>query len=702
LIKTTHIGSFMVSPVASAGALRRALVCLVLLTGLGGARADQMVPQTPLTELPYSPSLDLSSLDRSVNPCEDFYRYSCGGWQQANPIPADQSDWSVYSKLQNDNLRYLWGLLQEAAKPTAGRTAAEQKTGDYFAACMNEERANAAGLAALAPALRQIEGLDSLQSLPTLLAWLHLHGAGQSLFGMGAEQDFADSERMIAGVDAGGLGLPERDYYLRADARSKEIRTAYQAHIAKVLMLLGDTEPAARAAAKQILALETALARATLSVQARRDPYKLYHKMSLAQAAQLAPRLRWDSYFAALPLRVDAGLNVAQPRFFRALNAQLGQRPLAHWKAYLRWHAANAQSAYASQALAQAKFDFFSSQLQGVKAMPERWKLCVTWVDRDLGEALGQVFIARTFPAATRQRTQQMTLAVQQAMGRRLDDLDWMSSGTKRAAQQKLASMVNKIGYPEQWRDYTALDIQPDDFAGNVQRSQLFEARRQLRKIGQPVDRQEWGMTPPTVNAYYNPQMNDINFPAGILQPPLFDPKSDDAPNFGNTGATIGHELIHGFDDEGRRFDAKGNLRDWWTARDAKAFEQRSACIVQQYSGYTAVDDIKVNGQLTLGEDLADLGGTILAYAAWQASTADQKLASIQGLSPDQRFFIGMAQWACANTRPQTERLRAQTDPHSPPRYRINGVVSNMPEFAKAFSCRAGQPMVRDKICKVW
>ena len=685
---------------------RQSLTAVALVYASFGALAVEPLAtaaaQGPLSELPYSPSLDLTSMDRSVQPCEDFYSYSCGGWQQANPIPADQSDWSVYSKLHDENLRYLWALLLDAAKPRANRSAAEQKTGDYFAACMNEDAVNAVGQAPLTPALERIAALNSVQSLPALVAWLHGHGIDGALFHLSVEQDFADSERMIATLDAGGLGLPERDYYVRKDAKSREIRTAYRAHMAQVLGLLGDAPAVARAAADQILALETELARASLSVEARRDPNKLYHKMTLAQLSKLAPRMGWGAYLSAMPLPADVGLNVAQPAFFRKLNNLLAQRPLAQWKTYLRWHSVTAQSAYVSQPLAQARFDFFSAKLLGVKTMPARWKQCVTWVDRDLGEALGQVFTQRTFTPQTRQRAQDMTLAIQQAMTTRLDALDWMSPATKKAAHAKLATMVNKIGYPEQWRDYSALQIKPDDFAGNVQRSQVFETQRQLAKIGKPVDRAEWGMTPPTVNAYYNAQMNDMNFPAGILQPPLFDPRSDDAPNYGNTGSTIGHELIHGFDDEGRRFDAKGNLRDWWNAKDGKEFERRASCIVQQYSSYIAVDDVKVNGKLTLGEDLADLGGTILAYASWKTTTANQKLEVIQDLTPDQRFFVGLAQWACSNTRPEAERLQAQTDPHSPPRYRINGVVSNMPEFAKAFSCKPGQAMVKDKVCKVW
>jgi len=676
-----------------------ALLSLVLL-----AAAQTPVPASgqPLTALPYSPSFDLRSLDRGTDPCVDFYRFSCGGWEQNHPIPADQDSWSVYAKLHEDNLRFLWGLLIEAAATRPGRTPSEQKTGDYFAACMDQPAINAAGLAPVRRTLDRIDGLRSVKELAPLVAGLHLSGAGGPMFGFGSEQDFGDSSRIVGFADAGGLGLPDRDQYLETDARSREIRQAYRAHIARVLELAGHDRPAAEAAARSVIAMETQLARASLSRVQRRDARKLYHLMTTEQLRRLMPAFDWKAYLGTSAVSTGQLVNVAEPGFFRRLDGLLVSHSLADWKTYLRWHTLNAHAPYLHAALARADFEFHSTFLLGVEAMPPRWRQCVRWVDRDLGEALGEVFVQRTFAPETKQRAAEMAERIRHAMHQRIQNLDWMGPKTKQEAFDKLRTLVNKIGYPERWRDYGALEIRRDDFFGNVQRGQGFEARRQLAKIGRPVDRSEWGMTPPTVNAYYNALMNDMNFPAGILQPPLFDPKMDDAPNYGNTGSTIGHELTHGFDDEGRRFDARGNLRDWWTARDAAEFEQRTACVVQQYSGYTVVDDVKINGRLTVGEDVADLGGTVLAYVAWTAATAGKELAPIDGFTPDQRFFVGMAQWACSNERPQALRLRALTDPHSPPRHRVNGVVSNLPEFARAFACKPGQPMVRRKPCKVW
>jgi endothelin-converting enzyme/putative endopeptidase len=567
---------------------------------------------------------------------------------------------------------------------------------------MDEAAIDTAGAKPIQPALDRVAGLKQLKAFAPLVGWLHLTGTDNAMFRFASEQDFANSAQVITTADAGGLGLPNRDYYVKTDAKSKEIRAAYRAHLARMFEMLGDSKQAASAAADTVLSMETDLARSSLSPEDQRDPHKIYHKMTLAKLKKLAPNFDWSSYVKTLDVPAGTAINVAQPEFYKKLNTMLGKRGIADWKTYLRWKIVDAHAANLSKPFEQANFDFFSTKLRGVEKISPRWKTCVRAVDRDLGEALGQVFAKRTFAPATKQRAADMTQAIERAMEGRIAALDWMSDSTKKAALEKLHTLVNKIGYPEQWRDYSALEIKRDDYFGNVERSQTFEAKRQLAKIGKPVDRNEWDMTPPTVNAYYNAQMNDINFPAGILQPPLFDPRLDDAPNFGNTGSTIGHELTHGFDDEGRQFDAKGNLRDWWTKKDADEFTKRTSCVVQQYSSYTVIDDVKINGKLTLGEDVADLGGTILAYVAWKATTANQKLEPIDELTPDQRFFVGMAQWACSNTRPEALRLRALTDPHSPARYRVNGVVANMPEFAQAFSCKPGQPMVREQTCKVW
>ena len=643
-------------------------------------------------------------MDRSQDACVDFYQFSCGGWIKANPIPADESGWSVYAKLQDDNLRFLWGLLIDAAEPRADRPPHVRQAGDYFAACMAQgaDAPGLAPLAALAGPLGRIDALASTRELAPLLAELHRIGAGQALFGFGSEQDNADSSQIIAGTYAAGLGLPDREQYFARDRKTLALRRAYQAHVARTFELAGATPQAAQQSARTVLAIETALAKAALTPVERRDPRSIYHRKTLAELQQLAPAFDWPAYLAASSVAADAPINVAQPRFVAALNQQLKTRPLADWQTYLRWHLLQAQSPYLSAAFAQAHFDFYDKTLHGVEAMPPRWKQCVQWADRDLGEALGRMFVDKTFAPATKARAEAMTAAIESAMRERIDALDWMSTATKTAALAKLQTVTNKVGYPERWRDYSALRIDRDDFVGNAQRSLAFEQQRQLARIGQPLDRGEWFMTPPTVNAYYDAQMNSINFPAGILQPPLFDPRMDDAPNYGNTGSTIGHELTHGFDDEGRQFDAQGNLRDWWSKKDAAAFKQRTQCIVDQYSQYTVVDNIKINGRLTLGEDVADFGGTVLAYAAWKATTAGQTLPPRDGFTPEQRFFIGLAQWACGSDRPEALRLQAATDPHSPPRHRVNGVVANLPEFAKAFACKPGQPMARAKPCQVW
>ena len=657
----------------------------------------------PLASLPYTPSLELGFLDRGADPCTDFYRYACGNWNHLNPIPPDQARWNVYAKLTDENQRFLWGILEQAAKPSDSRSASEQKIGDYFAACMDEAAIEKAGIAPLRPRLDQIEALHKLADLPPLLAKFHLElGNDNPVFQFGSSQDFADSDHVIAFALAGGLGLPDRDYYLKTDTKSRETRARYIEHVARMFRLLGDAPATARGEAQTVMAIEAALATSSLPRVDKRDPYKMFHKMSRVEFLKLAPSFGWSEYWTALGLAAPDELNVTEPAFYQALEKELHARSLPEWKTYLRWHLVHAEAPYLPAAFVQESFSFYQKHLRGVTALAPRWKRCVRGVDENLGEALGQVFVTRTFTPDTKQRALTMVRQIEQAMQADIEQLTWMGDQTKKQALDKLHSIVNKIGYPDHWRDYSAVRVSRDEYLGDVDRAVEFEAHRQLNKIGKPVDRTEWQMTPPTVNAYYDASMNDINFPAGVLQPPLFDPKMDDAPNYGNTGATIGHELTHGFDDEGRKFDGKGNLRDWWTKKDGEEFEERAACISNQYSKYTVIDDIKINGKLTLGEDAADLGGTILAWMAWKNATRGQDLKPTDGFTPEQRFFVGAAQWACGYERPESKRLHAITDEHSPDEYRINGVVSNMPEFSKAFACKQGDPMVREQVCRVW
>jgi putative endopeptidase len=662
-----------------------------------------MAQDRPLTSLPYTPSLETKFLDRTANPCTNFYQFACGSWNRLNPIPADQPRWNVYAKLTDENQRFLWGILEEAAKPLTNRTPNEQKIGDYFAACMDEAAIEKAGKAPLQSRLDQIAALKSLADLPPVLARLHLElGNDNPIFQFGSSQDFANSDQVIAFALAGGLGLPDRDYYLKTDAKNQETRARYTEHVARMFRLLGDAPAVARGESQTVMAIETVLAAASLTRVDKRDPYKMFHKIPRADFLKLAPSFGWAAYWKALGIATPDQINVTEPEFYKALEKQLTSHSIDDWKAYLRWHLAHAEAPYLSAAFVQENFSFYRKHLRGVAELEPRWKKCVRLVDEDLGEALGQVFVAKTFTADTKQRSQAMVKEIEGAMQTDIQQLSWMGDETKKQAIAKLHTIVNKIGYPDHWRDYSSVKIMRDDFLGDVDRTIQFESRRQLDKIGKPVDRSEWDMTPPTVNAYYNASMNDINFPAGVLQPPLFDPKLDDAPNYGNTGATIGHELTHGFDDQGRQFDGKGNLKDWWTRKDADEFVERAACISNQYSQYTVIDDVKINGKLTLGEDVADLGGTILAWMAWKNATRGQKLQPIDGFTPDQRFFVGMAQWACGDERPASKRMHAMTDEHSPDEYRINGVVSNMPEFSQAFSCKAGDAMVRQQACRVW
>ena len=645
------------------------------------------------------PVLDVQSMDTNVDPCSDFFAYSCGGWMKKNPIPPDQSSWSVYSKLEDDNKAILREILEGAATPALDRDATKQKIGDYYAACMDEKAINAAAIKPLQPVLDQIQQLRSHRAIADIAAVMVYNNA---LFRFRSDQDFKDSTQVIAEVDQGGIGLPDRDYYLKTDAASVEIRKKYIAHLQKMFALLGDKPGLASEEAQTVVRIETALAKASLTRVERRDPPKLYHKMTVEQLIALSPSFRWKTYFSKVGLPSLETLNVETPEFFKALNTEFTNETLASWKIYLRWHLINANAPFLSSDFVNADFDFYGKTLQGAQQLEPRWKRCVGYVDNDLGEALGQVYVEKNFSPEAKQRAQKMVKEIEDAMGQDIESLSWMTPTTKQSALEKLHAVANKVGYPDKWRDYGTLTIARDDEMGNVLRAREFEFHRQLAKIGKPVDRGEWEMTPPTVNAYYDPQLNDINFPAGVLQPPLFDVNSDAAPNFGDTGSTIGHELTHGFDDEGRQFDANGNLRDWWTADDAKAFDQRASCISDQYSQYVILDDIKINGKLTLGEDVADLGGVILARMAWQEDTKNQTIEPLEGFTPEQRFFIAYGQSWCSDTRDETKRLRATIDPHSPDKYRANGVVSNLPEFQEAFHCKAGAPMVRENRCRVW
>ena len=675
---------------------------LALLAFQVSAQNPPATTQPPA--LPYSPSLDVSSIDKSVDPCVDFYHYACGGWQKQNPIPPDQTRWSVYDKLYEDNLNFLRGILETAAVLSPSRDTVTREIGDYYAACMDESAVEKRGVAALKAQLDAIAALKSAHDLPVLIGQLQLLYGRVILFGAGSTQDPDNSEQEIADLDQGGLSLPDRDYYTKEDAKSKAIRDRYRQHVQKVLELAGDSPETAAKNADTILRMETDLARVQLTRLQRRDPYNLKHRMKIADLEQLAPNFDWKTYYRAAQYPEFSILNVDTPDFFKEVSARLALEPIENWRTYFRFQVIDTSSSYLSSAFVQENFDFYRKFLRGAREMQPRWKRCVSSTDHHLDDALGQAYVARVFPPELKASTLEMVQRIEAAMGQRIRNLDWMSLETKQQALIKLAAIRNKIGYPDKWRDYSSIAIARDDFAGNAQRTTAFEMRRDINKIGKPVDHGEWDIPAPTVDAYYNSQMNDINFPAGVLQPPLYDAKMDDAPNYGDTGGTVGHELTHGFDDEGSQFDAKGNLKNWWTKEDREKFDARTRCVQDQYSGYVSVDDVHINGALTLGENVADLGGELLAYMAWKDKTKNQPLAAIDGFTPEQRFFLGFAQWDCSNDRPEELRVRAMTDPHSPAQFRINGVLVNMQQFQDAFSCKPGQPMVNppDKACKVW
>jgi putative endopeptidase len=632
----------------------------------------------------------------------DFYQFACGGWIKNNPIPADQSIWSRFGELAERNRTVLRGILENAAKAT-NRSANEQKIGDYYATCVDEDSINKKGIAVLKLEFDRIAGLKDKAGLPALLA--HLHGeAIDGLFGFSSGADFKNAKEVIAQADQGGISLPDRDYYLKDDPKSVELRKTFSEHVANTFKLLGDAPDKAATEAKAVMGIETALARGSMDRVERREPEKIYHKLSQQDWQALAPSFSFAKYLSGLGAPAFTALNVAPPEFFKALDAELKTVSLDDLKTYLRWHLVHSQVQALPKAFVDEDFNFYGKTLQGTKELQQRWKRCVAAADGDLGEALGQVFVEKYYPPEAKARTLKMVNQLEAALHQDISELPWMSDTTKKQALVKLAAIQNKIGYPAKWRDYSALKIERGDALGNSLRANAFEIHRQLAKIGKPLDKQEWQMTPPTVNAYYDPTENDINFPAGILQPPFYDFKADDALNFGGMGAVIGHELTHGFDDQGALFDPEGNLKNWWTPEDEKAFKERTQCIVDEYDQFVAVDDVHVRGKLTLGENTADNGGLRIAHMALMKSLADaaKQPEKIDGFTPEQRLFIGWGQIWCQNETDQMARMLALNNEHSPGNYRANGVVQNMPEFQKAWGCKTGQPMVRANACHVW
>ena len=655
--------------------------------------ATAQVSAVPMQSKP----LDPANLDRSVSACTDFYQFANGGWIRNNPVPPAFSRWGSFDLLGETNQSNLLTILRSAA--ASGNSQASEdlrKLGVYYSSCMDSVGAERAGAQPIAPGLARIAAIRNRAQLETEVARLHSQGV-PVLFGFGAQQDAKNSTSVIAGITQGGLSLPDRDYYLNPDKRYTDIRADYTDHLARMFQLLGDSPTQAATNAQRVVTIETGLARPAKTRVQLRDPNANYNKMTAAELAQFAPGFNWPSFFATEGRSDISTINVQNPVFLRAVDSLLTSAPLDDWKAYLRWKLVTAAAPSLSSAFVNEDFRF-SSTLTGAKEMLPREKRCSRAADAGLRDALGQAYVAQYFPPAAKQRALEMVRNIQAVFNDRLRTLAWMSDTTRTQAAGKLATFTTKIGYPDKWRDYSTLTIKPGHFLNNQVAVREYERRRTLGRIGKPVDRAEWGMTTPTVNAYYNPSMNEIVFPAGIMQPPFFDAKADDAVNYGGMGAVIGHEITHGFDDQGSQFDAEGNLRNWWSASDLEKFKQRTGLVASQYDSYTVLDSVRVNGRLTLGENIADFGGLSIAYAALQKALAEKgRPPLIDGFTPEQRFFLAWAQIWRQNITPEAQRVRINTDSHSPGRWRTNGPVSNMPEFAAAFGCKPGDPMVRSE-----
>jgi putative endopeptidase len=705
--------------------ISRVILCLFLilpLVLLGQNPAPPTAANAAVTadqaKVPKLDHFDPDLVDRALNPCDDFYKYACNKWIAANPIPADQVYWSTGGGLEMWNDNVLRETLQAASKNDSTRSAVQQKIGDYWAACMDESGIEAAGMKPLQPELDRIAGLKSKKEITLEIAHLHhaFPGAWEGsdnqtnapFFGFSGGQDYDDASKVVAQIDQGGLSLPNRDYYISTDEKSVETLKKYRVHVQKMLVLAGEPEGQASDEASTVLELETAMAKAQMDNVTRRDPKNINNKMSLAQIRELTPSIQWDVYLRAVNAPVSEHYIVSSPNFFRAEEKLLAEHPLEHWKIYMRWQAVHRAAPYLTKAMADENFDFFFRTLAGQEEQLPRWRRCAHSADRDLGEALGQAYVDRAFPPESKARTLEMVHAIESAMHNDVEGVSWMTPATKEQAIIKLKGIEDKIGYPSHWRDYSSVKITRDNYLGNLEQASSFEFERWVAKIGKPVDRSEWTMTPPTINAYYDPQLNTINFPAGILQPPFFEKTMDDSVNYGAIGMVIGHELTHGFDDQGRKFDAHGNLRDWWTAEDAKQYDERGKCISDEYTQEVpdAGAGVKQNGLLTQGEDTADNGGIHLALFALEADLKKQGKSlddkGADGWTYLQRFFLANAYSWCSSVRPEVARLIVTTNPHSLPIFRIDNVVSNMSEFSQAFGCKAGQKMVRANACRVW
>jgi putative endopeptidase len=639
--------------------------------------------------------LDPANLDRSVSACTDFYQFANGGWLKRNPIPAAFSRWGSFDELQENNQSNLLTILKAAAANGNSQANADiRKLGLYYSSCMDSVGAERAGFQPIKPELERINAIRNRRQLEAEIARLHARGV-PLVFGFGAQQDFKNSSSIIAGINQGGLSLPDRDYYLNPDKRYADIRTNYVDHVGRMFQLLGETAAQASADAQKVMTVETALAKPAMTRVQMRDPNANYHKMTSAELAQLAPGFNWPSFFTGEGRPDISTINVQNPEFLKAVDAMLSSTPIDDWKAYLRWHLLDAASQSLSSPFVNEDFRF-SSTLTGAKEMLPRDKRCTRATDTGLRDALGEAYVAQYFTPQAKARALEMVRNLESVFHDRLQTLGWMTDTTKVQATAKLAAFTNKIGYPDKWRDYSTLTIKPGHFLENQLAVRQYERRRTLAKIGQPVDRSEWTMTPPTVNAYYSPTMNEIVFPAGIMQPPFFDPSADDAVNYGGMGAVIGHEMTHGFDDQGAQFDPQGNLRNWWSASDLAKFKTGTGLVSSQFDSYTVLDSLHVNGKLTLGENLADLGGLSVSYAALEKALAQKgRPPDIDGFTPEQRFFLAWAQIWRQNITPEAQRVRINTDPHAPGQWRTNGPLSNMPQFAAAFGCKPGDPMVR-------